>query len=324
MVRSNPERMKPDLSVDFLGLKLRTPFVPSASPRSERVDNVERMADAGAAAVVFHSLYGEQWESGIHDERLFRISPELYCEHIREAKKRVSIPIIASLNITHRGHWLDAARQIEDAGADAIEVSIPRFPEVSYAPSDQIEHDTVDWIYRLHQTIHLPIGVKLTPFYTNLFRLAAELQDAGAKGLTLFNRFVQPDLSTPDNEEFVRVPLSTVMDIRLPMHWIAVLAPRLQLSFAASGGVQRAEDAAHLLLVGADVTMVCSVLLRRGITYLAELEQGLCAWMNERGHSSVPDFQGTLGYSPWSEPADEERRRYIHTLIRSEHRLGSP
>jgi dihydroorotate dehydrogenase (fumarate) len=323
MVRSNPEFMNPDLSVDYLGMKLRTPFVPSASPRSERVDNVERMADAGASAVVFHSLYGEQCESETNDGRLFRISPELYCEHIREAKRRVAIPLIASLNITHPGHWLDAARQIEDAGADAIEVSIPRFPEVSCRSSEEIEHETVDWIYRLHQTVHLPIGVKLTPFYTNLFHLASQLQEVGAKGLTLFNRFVQPDLSVPNNGEFVSVPLSTVMDIRLPMHWIAVLAPRFQLSLAASGGVQRAEDAAHLLQVGADVTMVCSVLLRRGITYLAQLEQGLCAWMNERGHKSISEFQGTLGYSPWREPAEEERRTYIHTLIKSEYRLGA-
>jgi dihydroorotate dehydrogenase (fumarate) len=315
--------MNPDLSVDYLGMKLRTPFVPSASPRSERIDNVERMADAGASAVVFHSLYGEQCDSETNDGRLFRISPDLYCEHIREAKRRVPIPIIASLNITHPGHWLDAAKQIQDAGADAIEVSIPRFPEVSYNSSEQIEHETVEWIYLLHQTISLPIAVKLTPFYTNLFRLASQLQDAGAKGLTLFNRFVQPDLSTPDNDEFVSVPLSTVMDIRLPMHWIAVLAPRLQLTLAASGGVQRAEDAAHLLQAGADVTMVCSVLLRRGLTFLAELEQGLCAWMNERGHASISGFQGSLGYSPWSEPAEEERRTYIHTLTQSEHRLGA-
>jgi len=315
--------MNPDLSVDYLGMKLRTPFVPSASPRSERVDNVERMADAGAAAVVFHSLYGEQCGAESCDGRLFRISPDLYCEHIREAKRRVSIPIIASLNVTNAGGWLDAAKQIEDAGANALELSIPRFPAVSYRSSDQIERETVEWVYLLHQTIDIPIAVKLTPFYTNLFHLASQMQDAGARGLTLFNRFVQPDLSGPGNEEFACVPLSTVMDSRLPMHWIAVMAPRLQMSLAASGGIQRAEDAAHLLQVGADVTMVCSVLLRRGVTYLAELEQALSSWMAQRGFTSIAQFRGTLGYSPWSEPADEERRTYIHTLTKSEHRLGA-
>jgi dihydroorotate dehydrogenase (fumarate) len=313
--------MNPDLSVEYLGMKLRSPFVPSASPRSERVDNVERMSDAGAAAVVFHSLYGEQCGAESPESRAFRVSPDLYCEHIRQAKSRVPIPIIASLNVTATGGWLEASRRIQDAGADAIELSIPRFPEMSYRSSEDIENETIEWVYLLHQTVSLPISVKLTPFYTNLFHLASRIQDAGAKGLTLFNRFVQPDLASPGQGEFACVPLSTAMDSRLPMHWIAVLAPRLQMSLAASGGIQRAEDASHLLQVGANVTMVCSVLLRRGMTYLAELEQALSAWMTQRGYTSISQFRGTRSFSPWIEPADEERKNYIHALTKSEHRL---
>lgn len=316
--------MKPDLSVTYLGLPLRTPIVPSSSPRSERVDTVERMSDAGAAAVVFHSLFGEQCagEGGAASAE-FRISPADYCTHIREAKKRVSIPLVASINATTPGDWVEAAVMIQDAGADAVELSMPRFPEVSYRSSAELENEMVEAVYLLRQRVSLPVSVKLTPFYTNLFLLASRLQDAGARGLTLFNRFVQPDFTTGPDGEFAPLPLSTVMDSRLPMHWIAVMSSRLQMSFAASGGIQRAEDAARMLLVGASVTMVCSVLLRRGITYLAELEQSLAAWMEERGFSSVASFQGTLGYSPWSEPGSEERRSYIHLLTCSEHRLDA-
>ena len=311
--------MNPDLRVDYLGLKLRTPFVPSASPRSEHVANVERMAEAGAAAVVFHSLFGEQCDG--EDGRFFHVTPDLYCQHLRDAKKRVPIPLIASLNVSRLGHWLEAAKRLEDAGADAIEMSLPRVPEVSDRASEEIERETVEWVARLHEMVRIPIAVKLTPFYTNLFRLAAQLQKAGAKGLVLFHRFVQPDLATPINGELVSLPLSTTMDSRLPMHWIAVMAPRLRLSLAASGGIHRAEDAAHLILAGAHVTMVCSALLRRGVMYLAELEKGLSTWMSDHGYASLAAFRGSGGFAAGRDPGETERRAYIHTLTRSEHRV---
>lgn len=318
-------RMNPDLSVNYLGLKLRTPLVPSASPRSEQVQNVVKMAEAGAAAVVFHSLYSEQCdqEPGSPDQH-FKISPDLYCEHIRQAKRETGIPIIGSINVLGTGAWIDAAKQMEDAGVDAIELNIQHFPEVTYKSSLQIENETVGPVYLLKQTVSVPIAVKLTPFYTNLFQLASRLQDAGANGLTLFNRFVQPDLGLPDDLQFSSLPLSNIMDGRLPMHWIAVMAPRLQFSYAASGGIQRAPDVVKMLLVGANITMVCSVLLRRGLTYLAELEQALASWMSERGYTRIEQFQGTMAYSPWSEPGTEERNGYIRMLTKSEHRLDAP
>jgi dihydroorotate dehydrogenase (fumarate) len=302
-------------------MTLRTPIVPSASPRSERVENVQRMADAGAAAVVFHSLFGEQGQAGAAGgAEEFRISPETYCEHIRAAKKLVPIPLIGSLNVRGAGDWVAHARRIEDAGADALELNIQNLPDMTYRPSGEIEREVAETVYLLKQSLRIPLAVKLTPFYTNLFRLAAEVQEAGANGLTLFNRFVQPAIGEKE-AEFEHVPLSTTMDMRLPMHWIAVLAPRLQLSLAASGGLQRAADAVSFLAAGADVTMACSVLLRRGIAYIAELEQSLTQWMTEHGHTRIADFKGTASFSPWVDPGDAERKEYIHVLSHSEHRL---
>lgn len=317
--------MNPDLSVTYLGMKLRTPFVPSASPRSEHIENVEKMAEAGASAIVFHSLYSEQWDADpeTDNSKSFRISPELYCEHIREAKKRVSIPIIGNLNVMGRGEWIEAAKRIEDAGADAIELNLQRFPSVTYETSDQIERETVEPVYLLSQTVDIPVAVKLIPYYTNLFRLASQLQDAGADGLTLFNRFVQPEIGFGKSTQFAELPLSTTMDSRLPMHWIAVMSPRLQLSLAASGGIEQMADAVRMLLVGANVAMLCSVLLRRGHSYIADLEQSLTAWMRDFGYTSIDQFRGTKAFSPWSDPAAEERNSYIQSLTASEHRLNA-
>lgn len=315
--------MNPDLRVTYLGLTLRTPIVPSASPRSEHIENVQRMADAGAAAVVFHSLFGEQFQAGVAGGTgAFRVSPESYCDHIRGAKKLVPIPIIGSLNIRGAGDWTEYARRIEDAGADALELNVQHLPQMTYLSSGDIESEMVHTVYLLKQSLRIPLAVKLTPFYTNLFRLAAQLQEAGADGLTLFNRFAQPVIGDKE-AEFEHVPLSGTMDMRLPMHWIAVLAPRLQLSLAASGGLQRAADVVRFIAAGADVTMACSVLLRRGIAYIAELEQSLSQWMSEHGHTRIADFKGTTSFSPWVDPGDAERREYIHVLGHSEHRLES-
>lgn len=313
--------MTPDLTVTYLGLTLRSPLVPSASPRSELVGNVERMAEAGAGAVVFHSLFAEQWEGNCREK--FKISPGEYCRHLAEARRRVPIPLVASLNATACGKWLEAARMVEDAGAYAIELNLYHGPEVSEKSSAEMEGEVIETVRRLRETVRVPFAVKLTPYYTNLFHLARDLEAAGAGGLVLFTRFSVPDPGTLHGQNFLSLPLSSPVDMQLPLHWIAVLSRRLGLSLAATGGIQRSSDVIRMLMAGADVTMVCSVLLRRGIAYLAELERGLVEWMNERGYSRLAEFHKCLSYPPNSEPGWTERKNYIHLLTHSEHALNS-
>ena len=315
--------MNPDLTCTYLGLNLRSPLVPAASPRSEEVSNVERMADAGAAAVVFHSLFAEQMEAGGDRTGTFKISPELYCQHIAAARKRVEIPLIASMNATACGKWIEEALRIEEAGAEAIELNWYRGPEFSEKTSEQIETDAIDAVYALKQTVRIPIAVKLTPYYTNFSQFAARMNQAGADGLVLFTRFSLPELGTNANQRLLSFPLSGSMDMRLPMHWIAVLARRLNVSLAASGGIQRASDVIQMLMAGADVTMFCSVLLRRGICYLAELEHDLVEWMNEFGYTRIGDFRHLLSFPTDSHPDEIERKDYIRVLTGSEHSLNS-
>ncbi len=313
--------MTPDLTATYLGLTLRSPLVPSASPRSELVSNVERMAEAGAGAVVFHSLFAEQLEPGHADD--FKISPEEYCRHITTARQHVSIPLIASMNATVCGSWLDAARRIEDAGAHAIELNLYHGPEVSSKTSAQIEEDAIETVRRLTKTVTIPVAVKLTPYYTNLFHLARDFEFAGARGLVLFTRFSVPDPGALHGRNFLTLPLSSPVDMQLPMHWIAVLSRRLGVSLAATGGIQRSSDVIRMIMAGADIAMICSVLLRRGISYLAELERGLVEWMNELGYSRIGDFQKCLSFPPESEPGITERKNYIRLLTHSEHALNS-
>lgn len=313
--------MTPDLTTTYLGLTLRSPLVPSASPRSELVSNVERMAEAGAGAVVFHSLFAEQLEEGHAAE--FKISPEEYCRHITAARQRVPIPLIASLNATACGQWLAAARRIEEAGAHAIELNLYHGPEVSEKTSAQIEEEAIETVHRLKEAVQIPIAVKLTPYYTNLSHLARDLEAAGARGLVLFTRFSVPDPGILHGRNFLALPLSSPVDMQLPLHWIAVLSRRLGVSLAATGGIQRSSDVIRMLMAGADITMVCSVLLRRGISYLAELERGLVEWMNELGYSRLGEFQKCQSFPPDSEPGLTERKNYIHLLTHSEHALNS-
>ncbi len=312
--------MKTDLTTQYLGLTLRSPLVPSASPRSERVRDVEHMADAGAAAVVFHSLFSEQCARG-GDPSHWKITPTMYCQHLSAARARVDIPLIASLNVSTAGGGLSAARWVEDAGADAIEVNLYRGPDLSEEPSSVIEDRAVDAIGRIRQMVKIPIAVKLTPYYSNLHLLVRRLSTAGADGFVLFTRFSQPDLGTQTGDRFLPLPLTNIVDMQLPMHWIATLSRQIPRSFAATGGIQRATDVVRMAMAGAHVTMLCSVLLRRGITYLAELEHDLVEWMNDVGYTNISEFHGCLSFSADSRPDSIERKNYIRMLTHSEHEL---
>src|SRR5579859_7872669 len=279
-----------DLSTTYLGLKLRSPLVPSAAqPLTENIGNIKRMEDAGAAAVVFHSLFEEQlslerrelFESLVRDTdafaeaqtffpepSVFHVGPELYMKNIARAKASVGIPIIASLNGSTPGGWVHCAREIEQAGADALELNIYWIPTDPTLTAAQIEDTYLEILRSVKEQISIPVAVKLSPFFTNFANMAHRLEKAGADGLILFNRFYQADIDLETLSVAPNILLSTPMAMRLPLRWIAILRDQVGLSLAATSGIHRATDAIKMLMTGADVTMLCSALLRHGIGHI--------------------------------------------------------
>jgi dihydroorotate dehydrogenase (fumarate) len=324
-----------NLTTRYLGFKLRTPLVPSASPLSEKIDNIKRMEDAGAAAVVFHSLFEEQVRRDRHDlqyyldqgtesyaESLtyfpdrteFKIGPEAYLEHIAQAKAAVDIPIIGSLNGTTFGGWIACARQIEEAGADALELniySIPSDPDIS---GEDIETSYLTILAAIKAQLKIPVAVKLSPFFTNFAQFARRADRNGAGALVLFNRFYQPDIELETLEISPNVLLSTPMAMRLPMRWIAMLYGRIGANLAATSGIHRATDALKMLMAGADVTMLCSVLLRRGIEHIRVIEREMREWMEEHEYESVEQLKGSMSQKNCPDPGAFERAQYMRAL----------
>ncbi len=324
-----------NLTTRYLGFKLRTPLVPSASPLSEKIDNIKRMEDAGASAIVFHSLFEEQLRRDHHElqyyldqgtesyaESLtyfpgpaeFKVGPEAYLGHIAEAKAAVDIPIIGSLNGTTFGGWMTYARQIEEAGADALELniySIPSDPEVS---GEDIETSYLTILASIKAQLKIPVAVKLSPFFTNFARFAQRADRNGANALVLFNRFYQPDIELETLEISPNVLLSTPMAMRLPMRWIAMLYGRIGANLAATSGIHRATDALKMLMAGADVTMLCSVLLRRGIEHIRVLEREMREWMEEHEYESVEQLKGSMSQKNCPDPSAFERAQYMRAL----------
>ncbi|MGZ4985872.1 MAG: dihydroorotate dehydrogenase-like protein, partial [Chthoniobacterales bacterium] len=266
-----------NLTTRYLGFKLRTPLVPSASPLSEKIDNIKRMEDAGAAAVVFHSLFEEQVRQDRHqleyylqqgretsaeavsffpEEAEFKVGPDAYLEHIAQAKAAVNIPIIGSLNGATFGGWMKYAREIEQAGADALELNIYATPTDEDRSADDIENEYLTIIASVKAQLKIPVAVKLSPFFTNFGQFARRVDRQGAGALVLFNRFYQPDIELETLEISPNILLSTPMAMRLPMRWIAMLYGRIGANLAATSGIHRATDALKMLMAGADVTML--------------------------------------------------------------------
>ena len=332
-----------DLSTDYLGLTLRTPLVPSASPLSQEIGSIRRLEDAGASAIVLYSVFEEQLrlESLELDHHLsagtesfaesltyfpqpseFRLGPEGYLEHIRKAKEAVDIPVIASLNGASVGGWTKFAKEIEEAGADALECnvySIPTDPELKAA---EIEQTYVDIVWAVKSAISIPVAVKLGPFFTNFANVARRLDEAGADGLVLFNRFYQPDIDLDELEIRPNVLLSTPQALRLPLTWIGILYGRLRASLAASSGVHDAKDVIKLLMVGANVTMLCSSLLRNGVNHLRHIERGLVDWMEIHEYESVRQMQGSMSQQRCPDPSAFERAQYMRAVKSLEHVLA--
>ena len=334
-----------DLTTRYLGLKLRTPLVPSASPLSQEIGVIRRLEDAGASAIVLYSLFEEQLrqESLELDHHLsagtesfsesmtffpqaseFRLGPDGYLDHIRKAKEAVDIPVIASLNGATVGGWAKFARAIEQAGADALECNIYYIPTNLDQKAAEVEQTYIDIVWAVKSAISIPVAVKISPFFTNFANMAKRLDDAGADGLVLFNRFYQPDIDLDELEIRPNVLLSTPQALRLPLTWIGILFGRIQASLAATSGVNDPQDVIKLLMVGADVTMLCSSLLRNGIDHLRQIENGLVDWMEQHEYESVDQMQGSMSQLRCPDPGAFERAQYMRAVKSLQHVLLRP
>ncbi|MGO9123646.1 MAG: dihydroorotate dehydrogenase-like protein [Terriglobales bacterium] len=329
-----------DLSTTYLGLQLRTPMVASASPLSQEIDGIRRLEDAGASAVVLYSLFEEQLrqESFELEHHLaagtdsfaeaatffpqsneFRVGPEGYLKHINRAKKAVSVPIIASLNGTTVGGWTQYAKLIEQAGADALECNIYSIPTNPDLTSSAVEQEYFDILQAVQSAVTIPVAVKLSPFFSNMANMAKRLDEAGVNGLVLFNRFYQPDINLDELEIQPNVLLSTPQALRLPLTWIGILYGRVRASLAATSGVHGAEDVIKLLMVGADVTMLCSALLRNGVSHLRYIEAGLLEWMETHEYESVQQMRGSMSQIRCPNPSAFERAQYMKAVKGVQH-----
>ncbi len=324
-----------DLTTTYMGLTLKNPVVPSASPLSKTVGGIKRMEDAGAAAVVMYSLFEEQidlealslhhfLEQGAYSyaEALtyfpsaaeYNRGPDGYLELIREAKEAVDIPIIGSLNGVTPGGWTRYARLIEEAGADALELNVYLIPTRLDQPADAIEQVYLDVLKDVKANVSIPVAMKLSPFFSSIPHMAHRLDQAGANGLVLFNRFYQPDF---DLEELTVTPhlmLSTPWEMRLPLRWIAILYGRLQASLALTTGIHTPEDVVKAIMAGADIAQTASALLEHGIGKIGELVAGLQQWMEEHEYESVQQMKGALSQRKVAEPAAFERANYMKVL----------
>jgi dihydroorotate dehydrogenase (fumarate) len=324
-----------DLSTTYLGMNLRTPLVASASPLSEDVDIIRQMEDAGISAVVLYSLFEEQlvrerFELHHHltygtysfAEALsyfpelseFKVGPEEYLEHIRKAKEAVRVPIVASLNGSSDGGWVRYAREMEGAGADAIELNVYFIPTDPDLPGEEIEQRYLDVVRAVKAEVRVPVAVKIGPHFSNLANMARRIEEAGADGLVLFNRFYQPDIDLETLEVVPNLLLSTPQAMRLPLRWIAILRDQLKLDIAATSGIHWADDALKMLLVGADVTMLCSTLLSHGVGTIRTIEDDMRAWLERHEYVSVKQMRGSMSQRNCPSPSEFERAQYIRTL----------
>jgi dihydroorotate dehydrogenase (fumarate) len=325
-----------DLTTRYMGLNLRTPLVPSASPLSDELDSIKRMEDAGAAAIVLHSIFEEQvrneqesvqyhlmYGTDSFPESLsffpkpseFVSGPEEYLGEIRRAKDAVRIPIIASLNGAALGGWVDYAKQIQQAGADALELNIYFIPTELDRTAVEIEQTYLDIVRSVKAVVSIPVAVKLSPFFSNMANMAKRLDQTGANALVLFNRFYQPDINLENLEVQTHINLSSAQEMRLPLRWLAILYGRIKADLAATTGIHTTEDVLKMLMVGADVTMLCSVLMSKGLGVIREIETGISQWLAEHDYQSVRQLQGTLSQKYCADPAAFERAQYMRAIM---------
>jgi dihydroorotate dehydrogenase (fumarate) len=324
-----------DLKTDYLGLTLRNPLVASSSPLCESVDNIRRMEDAGAAAVVLHSLFEEQISVESHDLDLylshgtesyaeavtylpeasaFNLGPEEYLEHIRKTKQAVEIPVVGSLNGVSSGGWTRYARRIEEAGADALELNVYFLPTDPAIDSAGIERMYLDLVREVCSSVEIPVAVKLSPYFSAPAHFATSLADSGARALVLFNRFYQPDFDLDELEVTLDLVLSDSTELLQRLRWVAILYGHIEADLAITGGVHTAQDVIKAVMSGANVAMMTSALLRNGISHFSSVEAGLREWMIEREYESIRQMRGSMSQRSVREPAAFERANYMKVL----------
>lgn len=321
-----------NLTTDYLGLKLHSPFVVGASPFCDDTGLAERLQDAGAGALVMRSLFGEQFESAplpvappapeasavamdaFPEYAAYQFTPEAYLRQLRHLKSHLAIPIIASLNGHHAGGWSDYARRLADAGADAIEVNFYRVVTDVTVAADEVEEAMLTAVGQIAGAVPIPVSVKLSPFHTAIAQLAVALELAGSRGLVLFNRFYQPDVNIDDLEVQSQLRLSESSELLLRLRWMAILSPHVRGTLIATGGIHTAADAVKSILTGAHAIQIVSEVLRHGPRAISSLTVGLQQWMDEHSFADLEQFRGMLNTSRCRNASAFERANYIRTL----------
>jgi len=324
-----------DLTTTYLGFKLKNPIVASSSPLWESVSNIRALEDSGVSAVVLPSIFEEQLlVEGEHLNRDlargtesfgealsylpvlsdYNLGPAGYLELIRKAKSAVSIPVVASLNGTSRGGWLQYARDAQQAGCDAIELNLYSLVTDPLRTSVQVENDYCDLVRELKKSLRVPVAVKLSHFLTAPANLAGQLDVAGANALVLFNRFYQPDFDIEQMEVIPRLALSHSQELLLRLHWVAIIYGRVQSDLAITGGVHTAEDVIKSTMAGAKVAMMTSALLQNGVRHASSVIAELVRWMDEHQYESIQQMRGSMSYRSAPDPAAFERVNYMRTL----------
>jgi dihydroorotate dehydrogenase (fumarate) len=324
-----------DFTTTYLGMNLKNPIVPSASPLSNSLDSIRRLEDAGAAAVVMYSLFEEQisleseqldyylaHSAESHAEALsyfpemshYNVGPEEYLELIRQAKQAVDIPVIGSLNGVSRGGWMEYARCIEEAGADALELNlyyIATNPEIT---SLTTEYMYLDAVAQVKESVNIPVAVKIGPFFSAMANVAHGLYQSGADALVMFNRFYQPDLDIESLEVTPSLTFSRSEEMRLPLRWVAILYGRVPVDFAITGGVHTYKDVLKAMMAGANIAMMAAELLQNGLGRIGEILAEITRWMEELEYQSIRQMRGALSQRHVAEPAAFERANYMKVL----------
>lgn len=323
------------LESKYMGLDLKNPIVASSSPLSRNLDNIRRLEDAGAAAIVLFSLFEEQLlhESAAMDHLLstcadsfaeslsyfpdaedYEVGPDNYLELIRKARDATDIPVFASLNGASNRGWIDFSKKMEQAGASGIELNTYYIPADLNVSGNDVEENYIKVIKTVKSSVTIPVAVKLSPFFSSMGHMGKRIDEAGADALVLFNRFFQPDVDLNKLEVNPSLELSHAHEIRLPLLWIALLAGNVKASLAASRGVESADEIIKYIMAGADVVMTTSALLKKGISHLSVMLKNLQDWMENKGYESVSQMRGCMSKKKVPDPASYERSNYIKVL----------
>ena len=326
-----------DLSTEYLGLKLKNPLVPSSSPLTGDLDSARELEDAGASALILPSLFEESIlaseaaaarflleqdigfsEAGsflpVPDDSIYRSELDEYLEYIQALKGSLSIPVIASLNGISTEGWTRYGQQLQEAGADALELNVYYVAADIFESGAEVEARYLNVLRELKQHVTVPVTMKLSSQFSSVGHFVRSLQEAGAQGVSLFNRFYQPDIDLLTRDVVPTISLSSSYENLLRIHWVATLFGKVDLSLAVTGGVHSAEDALKALMAGADVTHLCSVLLQQGPQALAEIEQGMREWMTEHEYQSVQQLKGSVCRDRAIDPSAYDRANYVQVM----------